>query len=87
MLESFLVSKFLPRTIITLNITLPQEDQEVLFDLVAFSLKAFSMDNVQGKNIKKGRKKIISHTPCFVNISFDCYVDYRYESKNFCMQP
>jgi len=75
-LESFSVPKFLPETIITLSITLPQEDQEVLFYLIACSLKACSMENNQGKNIRKGRKSNTSHGPSFDCSCFECYVGF-----------
>jgi len=75
-LESFSVPKFLPEAIITLSITLPQEDQEVLFYLIACSLKAFSMENNQGKSSKRGRKNISSHGPSFDCSCFECYLGF-----------
>lgn len=73
-LESFSVPKFLPETIIMLIITLPQEDQEVLFYLMACSLKAFSMENNEGKSSRRGRRNTSSHSLSFDCSCFQCYV-------------
>lgn len=75
-LESFPVPKFLPETIITLSITLPHEDQEVLFYLIACSLKAFSMENNQGKSTRKGRRNNTPHGPSFDCNCFECYLGF-----------
>lgn len=75
-LESFPVPKFLPETIVTLSITLPHEDQEVLFYLIACSLKAFSMENNQGKSTRKGRRNNTSHGPSFDCSCFECYLGF-----------
>jgi len=76
-LNSFSLPKFLPETIITLSFTLPHEDQEVLFYLIACSLKALSMENNQlGKSSRRGRKNSSSHTPSFDCSCFQCYVGF-----------
>lgn len=75
-LKSFSVPKFLPETVITLSMTLPHEDQEVLFYLIACSLKALSMENNQGKNSRRDRNNNSSHGPSFDCNCFECYVDF-----------
>lgn len=68
--------KFLPETVITLCITLPHEDQEVLFYLIACSLKALSMEDSQGKNSRKGRNNHSCHGHSFDCSCFECYVGF-----------
>lgn len=75
-LENFSVPKFLPVTIITLWITLPQEDQEVLFYLIVCSLKALSMENNQSKSSMRDGKNSGNHSPSFDCSCFQCYVGF-----------
>lgn len=75
-LKSISVPKFLPETIMTLSITLPREDQEVLFYLIACSLKALLMEINQGKSSRRGRKNRSSHSPSLDCSCFQCYVSF-----------